>query len=224
MNHLHERVALPDPESQPLVHPLDLAEARGPYRRAWLFSLLASAEVLLLVAAAAWWAAQTYLAPALALMSTGAIAWLAQRHHAADAWGHIPRRRQDVDRPDPWGWATLRLLVTSVSLVAGTALILAGLDGQGFDRAVRTYATGAALGLGVALVVTTAVTWWPRRPSVALAAVAWAGLCVVVGSVVVWFAGWVPRSPDLLTAVLGAAVLLGVHAAWWLVGVTRSRR
>lgn len=77
---LHEPVALPDSSVQAMVHPLDVAEGRGVYRRAWLMSVAGSAHVLVLLGASAWALTGHYLAPALAVVSTGAIAEVVRRH------------------------------------------------------------------------------------------------------------------------------------------------
>lgn len=42
VNELNELVDLPDPTTHPLVHPLDLPQARRPFRTAWLIDALTS--------------------------------------------------------------------------------------------------------------------------------------------------------------------------------------
>jgi hypothetical protein len=42
MNDVTELVELPDPATHPLVHPLDVPQARRPFRTAWLIGALTS--------------------------------------------------------------------------------------------------------------------------------------------------------------------------------------
>jgi hypothetical protein len=49
MNDINELVDLPDPAIHPLVHPLDLPQARRPFRTAWLVGALTSPQW------ACWW-------------------------------------------------------------------------------------------------------------------------------------------------------------------------
>jgi hypothetical protein len=45
VNDINELVDLPDPTTHPLVHPLDLPEARRPFRISWLIGTLTSPPV-----------------------------------------------------------------------------------------------------------------------------------------------------------------------------------
>lgn len=215
MDTMRERVALPDPESQRLVHPLDLAEARGSYRTAWLLSLVGSAEFLVLLAALAWAATAGYFAPVAAVVGTGLVAEVARRHHLSQAWAHVPRRRQDTDRPDPWGWEVVRALTMPLSMVAGVVLGLATMSHQRLDEGVRAWSVGAALGLGAALVLARAASWWSHRTAAAGVAAVCALVTVLAGAVAAWAGGWAPAGADPLTVVLGALVLLAAYGAWW---------
>jgi hypothetical protein len=66
MNDVTELVELPDPATHPLVHPLDLPQARRPFRTAWLIGALTSPPVGALAAVIIWFASHNYLVPLLA--------------------------------------------------------------------------------------------------------------------------------------------------------------
>ena len=66
MNDINELVDLPDPATHPLVHPLDLPQARRPFRTAWLIGALTSPPVAALVAVIIWFASHSYLVPLVA--------------------------------------------------------------------------------------------------------------------------------------------------------------
>ena len=66
MSDVTELVELPDPVTHPLVHPLDLPEARRPFRTAWLIGALTSPPVGALAAVIIWFASHDYASPVLA--------------------------------------------------------------------------------------------------------------------------------------------------------------
>ena len=104
MNDINELVDLPDPATQPLVHPLDLPQARRPFRTAWLIGALTSPPVAALVAVIIWFASRSYLVPLVAGAAMVGFGQLAGRAYREQAWGFIPRRRQDRRRPLPALW------------------------------------------------------------------------------------------------------------------------
>ena len=216
MNTLHERVTLPDTESQPLVHPLDVVEGRRAYQQAWLMSTLGSAQFLVLVGAISWLATRSYVAPAVAVLSTGILAEVARRHLAAEAWSHIPRSRQDQKRSDPSRLSQARTVIETARLVAGVVLVLAGLAQQGYDSGIRAYSLGAAAGLGTAMIAMACTNWWIRRSTSAAFEMSCVVMCVAAGTSTVWAAASVPSSPNLATALLGAVVLGALYGAWGL--------
>lgn len=212
---MRERVTLPDSDSGRLVHPMEVPEARGAYRTALALSLMGSAEVLVLIAAVAWAATDSYVAPTLALLSTGVIAELARRHHHTEAWAYIPRRRQDATRPDPWRWELLRALTLPGSFVAGVVIVLVNMAELGVDAGVKAWSIGSAAGLGVALVLASAVSMRSRRGSITgRISLAAALLSVLLGALVLRLGGWVPADPDPVPIALGALVPLAIYAVW----------
>ncbi len=217
MHTMHEHVNLPHEETQPLVHPLDLHEARGPYRTAEVLGLLASPEFLMLIAGVAWWLTDGYLAPVLAVLSTGVCVEIARRHHLNEAWANIPRRRQDHGRPDPAAWAAAQVLLRSAFFVGGLLAVLAGMRAGHYSDGVRDYALGSVAALLVLMVGSAARQARASRVVAAACAAAPSGIGVAAAAL----ADLVPSSPSVATVLLGASGVLLAFAAWWL--ITRLR-
>ena len=220
MSTMTERVSLPDPTSKPLLHPVDVAEARRLFVRAWGLSVLGSAEVLVLVAATAWLLSDSWLAPSLAVVSTGVIAETARRHLMTEAWAHIPRKRQDRQRPTPSPYSLVESVVRPIALTAGVVTALASLTS--YDVGVRSWAVGSAAGLGLAMVGASLERWLRIRSAAAVLELTTGLVCVASAASLAVSARWVPSPMDLPVALLGGAVLLGVYLLW-LYG-TRVRR
>jgi hypothetical protein len=104
MNDINELVDLPDPATHPLVHPLDLPQARRPFRTSWLIGARTSPPVAALVAVIVWFASHNYLVPLVAGAAIVGFGELAGRVYREQAWAFIPRRRQDRRRPRPALW------------------------------------------------------------------------------------------------------------------------
>jgi hypothetical protein len=101
MNDMDEIVALPDPETQPLVHPLDLPEARALFRNGWLVGAVTSLPVAALIAGIVAYAGRNAIGPILVFLALVGFGTLARRWYTDRAWDYIPRKRQDRDRPLP---------------------------------------------------------------------------------------------------------------------------
>lgn len=212
MSTMSERVSLPDPSTQRLLHPVDVAQARPAYVRGWVTSVLASAEVLTLVAAAAWLLSDSWIAPTLAVLSTGVVAELARRHRMSEAWAHIPRKRQDLARDTPAPYSLVDAVVRPAAMAAGVALVLTGLADHG--AGVRSWALGSAAGVGLALVAVPLLRWVRTRSSTAALE---AGVALVVtapASAAAPYAGWIPEPLDLVAVLLGLGMLVVAYAAW----------
>lgn len=212
MSTMSERVSLPDPSTQHLLHPADVAQARPAYLRGWVMSVLASPELLTLVAAVAWILAGSWVAPTLAVVSTGVVAELARRHLINEAWAHIPRKRQDRTRGTPAPYAVVEAVVRPAAMVAGVALVLTGLTGH--EAGVGSWALGSAIGVGLALVAVPLVRWARERAASAALETAAGVACVAAASAAAPDAGWVPEPLDLVTFLLGLGVLVGAYGAW----------
>ena len=119
---IREEVDLPDPEVQRLVHPLDLPQARGQFRTAWLIGALTSVPVAALVAAIVAYATRNPAPPIIVFLALAVFGAMASRWHRERSWDYIPRKRQDRDRPLPRVWDIASSGV--LALVFGIALLL----------------------------------------------------------------------------------------------------
>jgi hypothetical protein len=149
VNDITELVDLPDPAVQPLVHPLDLPAARRLYRRSWWTGALSGWPVGVLVAALVWFASGSYLIAVLVGALVLVLGPLAARMPATEAWGHIPRRRQDRARPAPLAWEVGAAAVGALLLAAAIVLTALRLDRPAVPVGVRQ----VVLGMGAAVVL-----------------------------------------------------------------------
>jgi len=149
MNDINELVDLPDPAVYPLVHPLDLPQARRPYRTAWLLGALTSPPVGVLVAVIVWFASHNYLAPLIAGAAVIGLGQLASGVYQEQAWAFIPRKRQDRQRPLPVAWELGSGLALAALLAVALVLVAFRLDQPDVPAEVRelTFGMGAAAGL-----------------------------------------------------------------------------
>lgn len=149
MNDIAELVHLPDPAVQPLVHPLDLPEARGHFRRWWLIGVLTSPPVAFCVAALVWFASQSYVVPLIAAGALVVVGVLASHLLSDEAWAYIPRRRQDRARPLPISWDLGSAVLVAALLAAVLVLVAFRLSQPDVAPQVRafTFGMGAAVGL-----------------------------------------------------------------------------
>ena len=134
MSTMSERVSLPDPSARRLLHPTDVAQAHPTYVHGWAMSILAAPEILTLVAALAWVLSGSWIAPTLAVLSTGVVAELARRHLMSEAWAHIPRKRQDRPRDTPAPYALIEAVIRPAAMVGGRG---AGAEIRGGDAGDR---------------------------------------------------------------------------------------
>jgi hypothetical protein len=165
-NDVTELVELPDPAIHPLVHPLDLPEARRPFRTAWLIGALTSPPVGALAAVVIWFASRNYLVPLVAGAAIIGFGQLASGVFREQAWAFIPRKRQDRQRPLPVSWELGSGLVLAAVLALALLLVTFRLARPDVSVEVRafTFGMGAAAGL---LVVGAGVGIWKlvgRRP------------------------------------------------------------
>lgn len=149
---MQETVPLPDPAVQPMVHPDDIPPARELWERAWRFSLVGGGCVLFLVGAVAWSLTGTWLPPTAAVLSVGAVAWFSRRRLSEAAWDHIPRRRQDRQRPEPGRRFVVTHLVDAAALGGGAVTLAWWADRTGQGPGLRAWFlwAGAVLVLVVA--------------------------------------------------------------------------
>jgi hypothetical protein len=152
MNDITELVQLPDPAMQPMVHPLDLPEARRPFRIAWLIASLTSLPIGLLVAALVWFASQNYVVPLIAAATTIGFGAIVGRHFEDQAWAFIPRKRQDRQRPLPAIWNLGSALVFAILLAVVLVLAVLRLDRMDVSIEVREFTFGMGVAAGLLVV------------------------------------------------------------------------
>jgi hypothetical protein len=216
---IREEVDLPDPEVQPLVHPLDLPEARTQFRTGWLVGALTSLPVAALVAGIVGYLGHTAVAPIVIFVVLVVVGVIASRCYTDRAWDYIPRKRQDRGRPLPWLWDIASAGV--LALVLGVALLLIvvrlGRDDVPID--VRSWTFGMCA-VAALLVVTDAVIGLTRPAGRRRALASLPGVAVVAVATILAYARWFDGNAGatgLLWGALtmaGAAVLAGAARLW----------
>jgi hypothetical protein len=151
-----ELVDLPDPETTPLVHPLDLPGAR----RTYLLSLFVAAATNPLTAIALVLLLWTVTGLGVVALPVGVGLYEAGRVGTPwfdrESWAYIPRSRQDRDRPLPMIWALAEALVlAAVSGVLMYVLVLSSPSIGGPEQVVAVF--GTLLGVHSARAVSTAL-------------------------------------------------------------------
>ena len=216
---IREEVELPDPEVQRLVHPLDLAPARGQFRTAWLIGALAGVPVSALIAAIVAYLTGNAGPPIVVFLALTVAGGLAGRWGIERSWDYIPRKRQDRDRPLPRLWDVVSSGL--LALVFGIALLLIvfRLDDPDVPIDVRSFTFG--MGAVAALLVAGDTVIGLIRPAGRRRALAGLPGAVVVAAATVlawtrWFAGDADATLLFWGAVSMAAagVLAGAGRLW----------
>jgi hypothetical protein len=159
-----EIVDLPDPAVQPLVHPLDLPEARAHFRRFWLIDSATGPGVAACLAALVWFASQSYVVPLIAGFAVLVLGRLAAEYSAREAWAFIPRKRQDRARLLPWTWRLGSGLAVGVMLAAALVLTALRLDRPDITEQVRLVTFGIGLAFAALTVGDQILRLIRRRP------------------------------------------------------------
>lgn len=222
MKIIHEAVQLPDINRQPLVHPLDIPEARRTFEISWWLALLALPTVFFGIAATLWAVSNNKVTPILVPTVIAVCAIFARRYFESEAWAHIPRKRQDPDRKLPLGRSLLRQGISALFLLGGLLMLTLWLGARGLPPEITAYMIG--MGAGIVVTMVAQVLWTlvaPARLSRELGG--WgsqlAGLVVVAAALLFGFTvlggaqgagAW--ESSDVIT---GAAIIIGVQALWW---------
>jgi hypothetical protein len=216
---MEEMVTLPDPETQPLVHPLDLPEARTQFRRGWLVRSCTSLPVATLVAAVVAYAGRNAVGPIAVFVALVGFGTLAGRWFTDRAWDYIPRTRQDRDRPLPRLWDLASAAVLALALGVALLLIVFRLDRDDVPVEVRAFTFGMCAVAALLVVADAALGLVrPARRRRALAALP--GVVVVAAATILAYAIWfdgAASAPELLWGALtmvGAAVLVGATRLW----------
>ncbi|HET7875493.1 MAG TPA: hypothetical protein VFN71_08190 [Methylomirabilota bacterium] len=213
MNDIAELVKLPDPAVQPLVHPLDLPQARRCFYRLWLFGVLTSPPVAFLIAALVWFASQSYLGPLIAGAAILGPGIALNGRLDDEAWAFIPRRRQDRRRPLPVSWELSSALLLAGLLAAVLVLVAMRLSQPDVTPAVRAVIFGVGAGVGLLVLVESivkVVSQRGARPRTALIRLPGAAVVACCLAVAYWllFGSEAPTSVTMI--VWGGAVMLAL--------------
>jgi hypothetical protein len=222
MNPIEEKVQLPDPETQFLVHPLDLPGARKEFLAGWWLGIIATPQVYTALLAFFWAVSNNYVTPVLVPLVLVVIAGWISSKLTRGAWDYIPRKRHDKDR-QMTVMTIAASLITSLALFAGLLTFMVWAVSQDLVPGFSAY----PLGMGAAIVLIMAgelVVKLVRHRSVELASDA-ISLVVVAGAVGIGF-GVLPAGRELAPVDLlpGAAILLGVWLTWLLFTQVEARR
>ncbi|WP_024818733.1 hypothetical protein [Arthrobacter sp. 31Y] len=222
MNPIEEKVQLPDPETQFLVHPVDLPGARKEFLTGWWLGLVATPQVYTALLAFFWAVSNNYVTPILVPLVLVVIAGWISSKLTRGAWDYIPRKRHDKNRRMTV-MTIAASLITSLALFAGLLTFMVWAASQDFVPGFSAY----PLGMGAAIVVIMAVELvvkLVRNRSIDAASDA-ISLVVVAAAVGLGF-GILPAGRALapVDLVPGAAILLGVWLSWLLFRQVEARR
>jgi hypothetical protein len=225
-DHLTELVELPDPATHPLIHPLDLPQARRPFRTAWLIGALTSPPMGALAAVIIWFASHNYLVPLLAGAAIIGFGQLASRVYQEQAWAFIPRKRQDRQRPLPLSWELGSGLALAVVLALALLLVTFRLEQLDVSVQVREFTFGMAAAAGLLVLVDFAARLLGARgPARRRVLFRLPGVLAVAGSLVVaygvLFGSAGPGTPA--TVLWGAAAMLVAGAGVGIWKLVRRR-
>jgi hypothetical protein len=219
MNDIEEVVALPDPSTQPLVHPLDLPEARTLFRRGWLVGAVSSLPVAALIAAVVAYAGRNAVGPIAVFLALTVFGTLARRWYTDRAWDYIPRKRQDRGRPLSQWWDIASAGVLALVFGAALLLIVVRLGRDDVPLDVRSYTFGMCA-VAALLVVADAVIGLVRASGRRRALASLPGVAVVAVATILAYARWFDGNAgasELLWGALtmaGVAVLAGAGRLW----------
>jgi hypothetical protein len=206
---IREEVQLPDPAVQPLVHPLDLPEARKWFRNARLVAAFTSIPVAALVAAVVAYASRSVLPPIIVFLALSVFGAMAGRWFTDRAWDYIPRKRQDRERPPPRSWEIGSAIVPAVVLGVALLLFVFRFDDPDVPVDVRSYTFGMCL-VAALLVVADSVAGLVRRRARRRALGGLPGTVVVVAVTVLAWTQWFAGDADAGLLIWGALTMAGV--------------
>ncbi|MGJ7905764.1 hypothetical protein ACOQFL_04705 [Actinopolyspora sp. H202] len=211
MRELTELVDLPDADVQPLVHPLDLLEARRPFRRAQLITALTNPPMAVCLAALVWFATYSFLPPLLMAAAIIAFGALASHLDRERAWDFIPRKRQDRNRALPLSWDVGAAVVLAAVLAVVLVLVAVRLGQPDVPTEVRRFTFGMAAGTALIMVGDAVTRLLRKRGRSALLGLP--SLFAVVGSLAAaafHTLSDIPHSTTSPTVFLGLITMLGI--------------
>jgi hypothetical protein len=216
---MEEMVTLPDPEVQPMVHPLDLPEARKLFRQGWLVGACTSLPVATLIAAIVAYAGRNAVGPIAVFLALVVFGTLAARWFTDRAWDYVPRKRQDRDRPLPRRWDIASSGILALVFGAALLLVVFRLDRDDVPVDVRGFTFGMCA-VAALLVILDAIVGLARPSGRRRALAALPGVLVVAVATILAYTMWFDGdagSPELFWGALtmaGAAVLVGAARLW----------
>ena len=221
MNPIEEKVQLPDPETQFLVHPVDLPGARKEFLTGWWLGIIATPQVYTALLAFFWAVSNNYVTPVLVPLALVLVAGWISSKLTRGAWDYIPRKRHDKERRIPVlliGGA----LIKSSALLVGLIVFMVWSTSQDFVPGFSAY----PLGMGAAIVVIMLgelVAKLLRRRTLDLVPEA---LSIVVVVVALWMGFALLPAGRLAPVDLlpGVAILVGVWLTWLLFTQVEARR
>jgi hypothetical protein len=216
---MEELVDLPDPGTQPLVHPLDLPGARTEFRNGWLVGAATSLPVAALVAGIIAYLTRGVVAPIAAFLTLTVFGTLASRYATNRAWDHIPRSRQDRQRPLPRSWDVAAGAILALALGAALLLIVYRLDDADVPLDVRSVTFGGCA-VAALLVLADALLGLLRPGGRRRALASLPGVAVVVVATALAWTAWFDGDADSSLVFWGAAAMA---AAGVLAGAGRLR-
>lgn len=222
MNEMHEAVPLPDPEIQPLLHPLDVPEAAVLYRRGWWFGRLCSVPLAVAVGAVVWLLSGSVIAAVLAPLTLFVVGLIARRWFLARAWDYIPRKRRRTDgAPTRRLWAAA---IDAVALVIAAAAFASAAVSAGTSSGVGAFVLGAAS--AVAVVQLGEILLLARRGRAMLGPRVILLLGAIMAILVAVLRGLArePEAADLLPALIGAGTVFAAQLLWWVSTRVRAPR
>ncbi|MEU8233684.1 hypothetical protein AB0C12_29215 [Actinoplanes sp. NPDC048967] len=186
---MEELVDLPDPETQPLVHPLDLPAARTDFRNGWLVGAATGLPVAALVAGIIAYLTRSVIPPIVAFLALSVFGAMASRFAINRAWDHIPRKRQDRERPLPRSWDLGAAAILALALGVALLLIVYRLDDADVPVDVRSFTFGMSA-VAALLVLADAVFGLLRPARRARALASLPGVVVVAVATVLAYGAW----------------------------------
>ncbi|MFK0041492.1 hypothetical protein ACIQTW_16805 [Paenarthrobacter sp. NPDC090517] len=222
MNPIEEKVQLPDPETQFLVHPVDLPGARKEFLTGWWLGIIATPQVYTALLAFFWAVSNNYVTPVLVPLALVLVAGWISSKLTRGAWDYIPRKRHDKERRIPV-LLTGGALIKSSALLVGLIVFMVWSTSQDFVPGFSAY----PLGMGAAIVVIMLgelAAKLLRRRTLDLVPEA---LSIVVVVVALWMGfALLPAGRELAPVDLlpGVAILVGVWLTWLLFTQVEARR
>ncbi|MQA77380.1 MAG: hypothetical protein GEV10_02680 [Streptosporangiales bacterium] len=217
MREITEIVDLPDAAVQPLVHPLDLRDARQPFRRSQLIGMLASPAVGVCVAALIWFVSSGYVGPLVAGCAIVGFGALAGHLAREQAWAYIPRKRQDRRRALPLAWELGSALVLGVVLAVALILVVVRLARPDLTPDVREYTFGMGVAVGLLLagdVVVTLVRGGGRRALRTTAGLLAVAACLVAAYVTLFDTAGSATSSTVVAGIVSMLVVGAGVGVW----------